>query len=147
MELVDLQRSIDAYESESVDLQKPVDMYEPKASEELSDTFEPKLTMGGGKYPLKQRKSPFRYSSQYVLVTDEDDPKCYKETIVDEHKKRWQSAMQEEMNSLHERCTYDLVELPKGKRALRNKWVFKLKNGKDGNSPRYKARILVKGFQ
>ena len=43
--------------------------------------------------------------------------------------------------------TYDLVELPKGKRALRNKWVLKLENREDGWSPRYKSRIVVKGFQ
>ena len=55
--------------------------------------------------------------------------------------------MQDEMDSLHENYTYNPVELPKGKRALRNKWVFKLKNGEDGSSPRYKARIVVKGFQ
>uniref|UniRef100_A0A2N9IIJ6 Integrase catalytic domain-containing protein n=1 Tax=Fagus sylvatica TaxID=28930 RepID=A0A2N9IIJ6_FAGSY len=35
--------------------------------------------------------------------------------------------MHEEMNSLHKNNTYELVELPKGKKALRNKWVFKLK--------------------
>ena len=51
------------------------------------------------------------------------------------------------MDSLHENHTYELVELPKGKRALRNKWVYKLKPGDRGNPPRYKARIMVKGFQ
>ena len=55
--------------------------------------------------------------------------------------------MQDEIDSLHKSYTYDLVELPKGKRALRNKWFFKLKNGEDVNSPRYKAQIVVKGFQ
>ena len=40
-----------------------------------------------------------------------------------------------------------MVEFPKGKRALRNKWVYKLKPGDGGNPPRYKARIVVKGFQ
>ena len=34
-----------------------------------------------------------------------------------------------------------------GKRALRNKWVYKLKLGDTGKPPRYKARIVVKGFQ
>ena len=43
--------------------------------------------------------------------------------------------------------TYELVELPKGKRALKNKWVYKLKPGDARNPPRYKARIVVKGFQ
>ena len=34
--------------------------------------------------------------------------------------------MQEEMNSLHKNRIHELVELPKGKKAIRNKWVFKL---------------------
>ena len=40
-------------------------------------------------------------------------------------------AMHEEMNSLNKNKTYDLVKLPKDKKALKNKWVFKLK--KDGD--------------
>ena len=36
------------------------------------------------------------------------------------------------MDSLHENHTNELMELPKGKRALRNKWVYKLKPGDDG---------------
>ena len=55
--------------------------------------------------------------------------------------------MQDEMDSLHENHTYELMELPKGKREHRNKWVYKLKLGDAGNPPRYKARIVVKGFQ
>ena len=55
--------------------------------------------------------------------------------------------MQDEMDSMHENHTYELVELPKGKRALRNKWVYKLKPGDARNSPRYKAWIVVKGFE
>ena len=53
--------------------------------------------------------------------------------------------MHEEMNSLNMNKTYDLVELPKGKKVLRNKWVFKLK--KDGDKlVKYKAQLVVKGF-
>ena len=51
------------------------------------------------------------------------------------------------MNSLHENHTYKLIELPRGKKALRNKWVFKFKPGDGGNPPRYKPRIVIKGFQ
>ena len=53
--------------------------------------------------------------------------------------------MQDEMKSLHENQTYELTELPKGRRALKNKWVFKIKNKDNGQKPRYKARIVVKG--
>ena len=51
------------------------------------------------------------------------------------------------MESLHENHKYELTELPKGKKALRNKSVYMLKLGESGNPPRYKAHIVVKGFQ
>jgi hypothetical protein len=38
-----------------------------------------------------------------------------------------------------------LVQFPAGKRALQNKWVYKLKE-EDGGEKRYKARLVVKGF-
>ena len=52
------------------------------------------------------------------------------------------------MNSLHENHTYELMERTKGKKTLQNKWVYlKVKLGDGGNPPRYKAGIVVKGFQ
>ena len=53
--------------------------------------------------------------------------------------------MHEEMNSLNKNKTYDLVELPKGKKVLKNKWVFKLKKDCD-KLVKYKTRLVVKGF-
>jgi hypothetical protein len=38
-----------------------------------------------------------------------------------------------------------LVQLPAGKRALRNKWVYKLKE-EDGGKKWYKVILVVKGF-
>jgi len=53
--------------------------------------------------------------------------------------------MQEEMDSLQKNDTYELVKLPESRKALKNKWVFKLK--KDGDKPvKYKAHLVVKGF-
>ena len=66
--------------------------------------------------------------------------------MEDERKEKFQCAMKDEIDSFHENYTYDLVELPKGKRALRNKCVFKGKFGEDGSSPKYKARFVVWGF-
>ena len=51
------------------------------------------------------------------------------------------------MDFVHDNHTYELTKLPKGKRTLRNKWVYKLKLRDAGNPPRYKSRIVVKGFQ
>ena len=54
--------------------------------------------------------------------------------------------MKDEMDSLLVNQTWKLTELPKGKKALHNKWVYRIKNEHDG-SKRYKARLVVKEFQ
>ena len=82
-----------------------------------------------------------------MLLTDEGEPESFEEAKENTHSRKCLSAMQDEMDSLHENHTYELVELPKGKRALRNKWVYKLKPRDGGNPPRHKARIVMKGFQ
>ena len=55
--------------------------------------------------------------------------------------------MQDELKSLHENHTFELVKLPKGKRTLTNKWVYKLKTEENSSQLRYKARLVVKGFR
>ena len=54
--------------------------------------------------------------------------------------------MEVEMQSLEENSAWDLVELPEGKRAKGNKWVYKVKTGADGLIERYKARLVAQGF-
>ena len=54
--------------------------------------------------------------------------------------------MKDEISSLLGNQTWELTELPVGKKALHNKWVYKIKNEHDG-SKHYKARLVVKGFQ
>ncbi|WJZ95336.1 hypothetical protein VitviT2T_014112 [Vitis vinifera] len=54
--------------------------------------------------------------------------------------------MHEETKSFHKNNTYELMKLPKGKRALKNKWVLRWKPGPNRSQPRYKARLVVKGF-
>lgn len=64
-------------------------------------------------------------SSDYVLLTDIGEPGSYEEAMEDEHKEEWVDVMQDEMHSLHENHTFELVKLPKGRRALKNRWVYK----------------------
>jgi len=64
-----------------------------------------------------------------------------------EEKKKWLDEMQDEMKSLHDNHTFDLVKLPKGKKALKNRWIYKVKQERNSTSPMYKARLVVKGFR
>lgn len=54
--------------------------------------------------------------------------------------------MIEEINALDENGTWNLVDLPSGKRAIRCKWVFKVKVNLDGSVVRLKARLVAKGY-
>ena len=54
--------------------------------------------------------------------------------------------MEEEIDSLLEKKTWELVKLPKGRKTLQNKWVYKIKHEGEGKKERYKARLVVKGF-
>ena len=94
----------------------------------------------------RERRPSTRYtSSKYIFLTNEGEPKCFQEVESHKDKQSWMKAMQEEMNSLQKNKTYELVELPKGKKALRNKWVVKLKKDSE-KLVKYKARLVVKGF-
>ncbi|GKV15798.1 hypothetical protein SLEP1_g26549 [Rubroshorea leprosula] len=77
-------------------------------------------------------------------LPQEEEPQLRRSTREHKPSARYASYA-EEMNSLHKNNTYELVELPKGRKTLKNKWVFKLK--KDGDKiVRYKAQLVVKGF-
>jgi hypothetical protein len=54
--------------------------------------------------------------------------------------------MQEEYNSLMVNNTWTLVPLPLGRKLVSCKWVFKIKQGVNGEVERYKARLVVRGF-
>ncbi|KAM1516880.1 hypothetical protein ACFX10_015793 [Malus domestica] len=83
-------------------------------------------------------------SSEYIMLTNYGEPKTYEEAKAHNDSDKWMKAMESEMDSLLKNETYELVELPKGRKALKNRWVFKLK--RDDNMTRYKARLVVKGF-
>ena len=76
-----------------------------------------------------------------------EEPSTYEEVVSCSDSSEWMIAMQEEMESLHKNVTWDLVRLPKGKKAIRCKWVFKKKEGTPGvDNARYKARLVAKSY-
>lgn len=58
----------------------------------------------------------------------------------------WHDAMLEEIHALDENHTWDLVDLPKGKKVVGCKWVFTVKVNPDGSVARLKARLVAKGY-
>ena len=58
----------------------------------------------------------------------------------------WRSAMVEEMQALDDNGTWNLVQLPTGKKAIGCCWVFTVKVNPDSLVARLKARLVAKGY-
>jgi ATP-binding cassette subfamily B (MDR/TAP) protein 1 len=72
------------------------------------------------------------------LLTENGEPETHSEALKMEDSQRWMEAMKEELRSLDKNSTWSLVKLPAKKKALQNKWVFRVKDEVDG-SKRYKV--------
>jgi hypothetical protein len=74
------------------------------------------------------------------------EPKTYLQATKSSEKAHWHTAMQQEFNSLISNNTWILQDLPPGRSAIQNKWIYKLKLAPDGSVARFKARLVAKGF-
>jgi hypothetical protein len=71
------------------------------------------------------------------------EPHTVEEVLSTPEKAHWVKAMEKEMKSLQENEVWDLVELPRGRKPVGSKWVFKVKTDEDGNFERY---LVAQGF-
>lgn len=54
--------------------------------------------------------------------------------------------MEAELASIEKNKTWELVDLPKNRKAISLKWVFKMKKDPSGKIIKHKARIVAKGY-
>ena len=78
--------------------------------------------------------------------TEPFEPKTVRQAKSDASWPEWEKAMHEEVGSLKQNKTWELVKPPKDRRVLSGKWVYKLKRGPHGEVVRHKARWVVRGF-
>ena len=76
-------------------------------------------------------------------IVQDVEPTSFEEAIG---KREWEQAMDEEMGALDDNETWDLVQLPEGKKSIGCKWVYKVKHNADGSVSRHKARLVAKGY-
>ena len=69
-------------------------------------------------------------------------PNSVQEALADP---RWKATMNEEMKSLRKNETWDLVDLPLGKKPVECRWIYTVKYKVDGTIERFKARLVAKG--
>ncbi|CAI7911812.1 unnamed protein product [Closterium sp. NIES-54] len=83
----------------------------------------------------------------FSLVEMPGEPSTLKEALESSDAEEWKKAMESELKSIEENGTWELVELPEGRKASTSKWLFKIKSETNGKIERYKSRLVAKGYQ
>ncbi|GJX19485.1 ribonuclease H-like domain-containing protein [Tanacetum coccineum] len=82
----------------------------------------------------------------YCFVTNLNksiEPSSFEEASKDIN---WINAMNEELHALYENNTWELCDLPAGRKPIGSKWVYRIKYMSSGEIERFKARLVAKGF-
>ena len=82
-------------------------------------------------------------TGHYALFAGEEEiePQSLTEALSGDQKKEWRAAWESELHSLATNNTWVIEALPKDRKAIGCRWLFRKKD--DG---RYKARLVAKGY-
>ena len=76
----------------------------------------------------------------------DDTPNTFADIENRDDSAEWMKAVRSEMESLIRNETWTLMELPKNRKVVDCKWVFKRKRNEMGQQTNYKARLVARGF-
>ena len=134
----------------------PIPHYNPEMDEQQHETEN--VGIDQETRPVRERNPP-PYLNDYVcstnnnfsgdrffmLSTTSSIPSSYRAATTCPEADEWKQAMDDEIQSLQENDTYDLVKLPEGKSLVKGRWVYNVKDGPEGMEV-FKARYVAKGF-
>nr|GFC98028.1 putative ribonuclease H-like domain-containing protein [Tanacetum cinerariifolium] len=82
------------------------------------------------------------HTCMFAYFLSQEEPKRVHQALKDPS---WIEAMQEELLQFKMQKVWVLVDLPKGKRAIGSKWVFRNKKDERGIVIRNKVRLVTQG--
>lgn len=98
-------------------------------------------------YPLSNFVSYSALSSSYQSFVSSlgsvSIPNTWQEAMKYKH---WHDVMLEKMSALKKNQTWELINLPSGKKSVGCRWIFTVKQNADGTIDRYKARLVARSF-
>jgi len=120
---------------------------QPKASRSQQDSSH-SHSFNSVAHPFLQATDLAHLSQDFVTsllsVMQMPEPYTYSQA---KESLEWTSAMDKELEALEANGTWKLTTLPPHKRALTSKWIYKAKFRPDGSIERYKAWLVIRGFQ
>lgn len=94
-----------------------------------------------------QEDDEFEHAFPATEVCGIPIPTTYKEAVNDpKYGNQWWEAIREELVSLLDNGTWEVVAPPKGANIVTSKWVFTIKTTQTGEVERFKTRLVARGF-
>ena len=78
--------------------------------------------------------------------THDNYPKSFAEAMRRPDASFYYEAACKEIQALVDNGTWEVVQLPPGRKPIGTRWVFVIKHKSDGSVDRYKGRLVAKGF-
>ncbi|KAI3681921.1 hypothetical protein L6452_36728 [Arctium lappa] len=122
---------------------------EPSHNTRVQKNHPPQLVIGDISSPMMTRhqsRLQEMQDQQHTVLScflSQLEPKKAHEAMKESS---WIEAMQEELLQFKLQDVWDLVDLPKGHRAIGTKWIFRNKRDERGIVIRNKARLVAKGY-
>lgn len=133
-------------------------MNRKESSDEIEGDEEPQTdsdgssSSSGDDVPQLKRSTCVRKSIQklclplhHVFYKDVGKPEYFEEALHNGFHLKWVQVMDDEISSLEQNHTWELVQPLIKEKILQNKWIYKLKY-EVNETKRFKARLMVKGY-
>ena len=73
------------------------------------------------------------------------EPNTNRQALNSEESAEWLQSMQKEISSINVSSLSAIVEIPKGRKAIGSKWVYRVKTTPEGELDKLKARVVALG--
>ena len=77
----------------------------------------------------------------HLAISTTTDPVNFEDALKSE---KWRQAMDLEMEAINKNDTWELMELPEGRKKVGVKWIYKTKFNENGKVDKYKATLEQK---
>ena len=93
----------------------------------------------------RQRQSPDRFTGYMALMSKciVIEPSSFEEAV---QQPIWVDTMVEEYDSIVKKSAWEVVPRVVGKSVVGSRWIYKVKQAKDGSVEKYKARFVARGL-
>ncbi|KAD6118818.1 hypothetical protein E3N88_10089 [Mikania micrantha] len=95
----------------------------------------------------KRQRIEKSFGPDFLTYIVEGEPQTYREAVTSLEGPQWKEAIKNEIDSILQNHTWELVDLPPGCKPLGYRRIFKRKMKADGSIDKYKARLVIKGFR